>query len=253
MSESVVLTEGYHDRAFWSGWLEYLGCENLGRRLARTHRIRVLDPWNVEVAGGEFAFHSKSKRFVRIVPCRGKDNLLPLAESRLKDRVDRGLTRLVISADSDEPVVGTDSTQHGVSYHAVETLARQFGDAKKDEYGDLLLNDGATVVSLVRWEASDGDRPGLPNRQTLERVVCASLVAAYPDRGSAVQRWLDSRADGPEPASKEFAWSHMAGWYADRGCEDFYRAVWSDSKVVAELEARLRESGAWRVVEALTE
>ncbi|MDT7815668.1 MAG: hypothetical protein QOJ42_5584 [Acidobacteriaceae bacterium] len=30
MSESVILCEGYHDRAFWDGWLRYLGCSDPG-------------------------------------------------------------------------------------------------------------------------------------------------------------------------------------------------------------------------------
>ena len=253
MSESVILCEGYQDRAFWAGWLESLGCHNLGRRPARMGRIRVLDPWNVEVSGGEFAFHSKSSKFVRVVPCHGKDNVLPAAESRLKDRVDRELARLVVNRDSDETVEDTASGSPGASFQALEALLRRFGEVEKNEHGDSVLNGGATVVSSVLWEAGDASTAGLPNRQTLERLVCAALVAAYPDRGAAVHGWLDSRPDGPRAGPKEFAWSHMAGWYAERGCEAFYRHVWKDAAVASQLESRLRACGAWRVAEALAE
>jgi hypothetical protein len=43
----------------------------------------------------------------------------------------------------------------------------------------------------------------------------------------------------------------MAGWYADHGCEAFYRVLWSDPNVVGELEKRLRASGPWRIAEEL--
>src|SRR5436309_2878174 len=109
MSHSVILCEGYHDRAFWAGWLKYLHC----------------------------------------------------------------------------------------------------------------IDSGATKVALVRWEASDPDGPGLPQQQTLERLVCAALIAAYPTRAKSVQDWLDSRPQPPGTHPKEHAWSHMAGWYADQGCEAF--------------------------------
>jgi hypothetical protein len=253
MSESVILCEGYHDRAFWTGWLEHLGCENLGRPRGARGRIRVVDPFGNPVTDGEFAFRSKTGKFVRIVPCRGKDKVLPTAESRLKDREVKELVRLVVNVDSDVDADGTSSAPPAVSYQAVEALLRRFGEIEKTEHGDLLLDAGGILVSLVRWEASDPPTPGLPNQQTLERLVSAALVAVYPDRGAAVQGWLDGRPDGPDAGPKEFAWSHMAGWYAEEACEAFYRAVWRDSRVVGELEFRLRQCGAWRVAEALAE
>ncbi|MHC4178430.1 MAG: hypothetical protein ACYSWU_13035, partial [Planctomycetota bacterium] len=120
-------------------------------------------------------------------------------------------------------------------------------------HGDIALDSGATLVSLVRWEASDAPVSGVPTQQTLERLVCAALVAAYPDRGPAVKSWLDARPVGPEAGPKEYGWSYMAGWYAQHGCEDFYRNLWRDERVVAELQSRLTESGAWRVAEALAD
>jgi hypothetical protein len=253
MSESVILCEGYHDRAFWAGWLEWLGCLNLGRPSGKTGRIRVRDPWNLEVSDGEFAFHSRNGRFLRIVPCRGKDRILPTAESRLKDRVDKELLRLVISVDADEIAGAVDSTRPGSGHQALEALLQQFGELQRNEHAEFLLNGGATVVSVVRWEASDAPTSGLPNQQTLERVAAAAVVAAYPDRGPAVQGWLDSRPDGPQAGPKEFGWSFMAGWYAEHGCEAFYRLLWADAAIARQLQSRLHACGAWRVAEALAE
>lgn len=253
MSESVVLCEGYHDRAFWTGWLEHLACENLGRPQRRGGRIQVLDPWGGAVGGGEFAFKSKTGKFVRIVPCGGKDKVLPAAESRLKDREVKELVHLVVNVDSDVAVHERGSAPLTLSYQAVEALLQEFGNVDRNEHDDFVLEAGATLVSVLRWQASDPATAGLPSQQTLERLVCAAVVAAYPDRGAAVQSWLDSRPEGPEAGPKEFVWSHMAGWYAEYACETFYRAVWNDTHVAGELETRLRESGAWRVAEALAE
>jgi len=238
MSESVILCEGYHDRAFWTGWLEHLGCENLA--------IRVLDPWNNLVRGGDFAFRSKSGAFLRIVPCRGKDNILPTAHLRLRRRNDKRLVRLVLSMDSDASAQGPGCGRPALTTQAVETLMRHFGEPHTNEQGEFVLDDGATLISLIRWETSDANTAALPSQQTLERLACAAVVAAYPDRGPVVQQWLESRGDGP-------AWSYMAGWYAEFGCEGFYRKLWDDEQVAAELKSRLIQCGAWRVAETLAE
>jgi len=79
----------------------------------------------------------------------------------------------------------------------------------------------------------------------------AALIAAYPERGSPVQDWLDARPDGPPAGPKEFGWSHMAGWYAERGCQAFYSALWTDARVTQELEGRLRTAKLWMVAEEL--
>jgi len=56
----------------------------------------------------------------------------------------------------------------------------------------------------------------------------------------------------PTLTVKEYAWSYMAGWYAGNGCDDFYRCLWDDDAIVAELKSRLEESGVWPIIEHLT-
>jgi hypothetical protein len=68
-----------------------------------------------------------------------------------------------------------------------------------------------------------------------------------------VDQWLKSRPNPPPPDPKELAWSHMAGWHAEHGCEPFYKLLWQDAAVATQLESRLRECGAWRIAEALAE
>ncbi len=67
----------------------------------------------------------------------------------------------------------------------------------------------------------------------------------YPSRAAAVEAWLRTR---PEPDAggcaplheKAFAWSHMAGWYAVRECDDFYQNLWRLDDVAAALTSRLK-------------
>ena len=108
MTESVILCEGYHDRALWAGWLSFLGCTDPGTPPpGKTARTRIYDPWNTPVIGGHYAFLSKSGRFIRVVPCQGKGNVLPAARLRLQERGSKPLTRLLINVDPDVPAGGT--------------------------------------------------------------------------------------------------------------------------------------------------
>ncbi len=251
MSESVILCEGFHDRAFWDGWLTYLGCNSAGFKPG-TAGFPAPDPWGDEVRGGQFAYHSKSGSFVRVRPCNGKHNVLQEARIRLTRRTIKRLLRLVINVDVDTSAAGTTPGLTGLRqqdvFHQVQQIEPQ---ASMNADGEIEVDAGATRVALVRWEASDPPGPGLPTQQTLERLVSAALIAAYPVRAKPVQDWLDSRPSPPAPDPKEHAWSYMAGWYAEQGCEAFYSRLWKDAQIVSELEARLHASGAWQIAEKM--
>jgi hypothetical protein len=254
MSESVILCEGYHDRAFWKGWLEYLGCTDPGIPPGgRTGRVPIIDPWNDEVkGGGQYAYHSKSSAFVRIRPCDGKSRILREARNRLNLRATKALLRLVINIDADLTASGANAAPTGLQLTDVVQFARTFyPSASINPDGEIDLDGGATKISLVRWEVLDPPTPGLPDRQTLERLVSAAQAAAYPARAASVQQWLDARPAPPAADPKEHAWSYMVGWHAEHGCEAFYSNQWHDHRVVAELESRLRSSRAWQIAERL--
>jgi hypothetical protein len=119
--------------------------------------------------------------------------------------------------------------------------------------GEIEVDGGATPVSLIRWEVNDPSSLALPDQETLERLVCAAIVAAYPARGRPVADWLAARPTPPAPDPKEHAWSYMAGWDAEHRCEFFYSHVWNDPNLVRELETRLRASGAWQIAERLAQ
>jgi len=260
-TESVILCEGYHDRAFWAAWLLYLGMTDRGDPNGADQRTSVLDPWGKKVERGQFGFYSESGKFVRVFPCRDRRNTLREAENRLNNEQQRQqqqaatpqLTRLVLNVDADTDA-GSGTAKTGFRREDLKRELEKFDDAvNENDDGDFALFDGATLVSLVRWEANDSPRDGLPNQQTLERLVCASITAVYPERAEPIQKWLSSRPDAPQAGPKEFGWSHMAGWYADAGCEAFFRVVWTNARVRDELKARLVASGAWRIAESLAQ
>lgn len=250
-SESVLLCEGYHDRAFLTGWLEHLGCSNPSTQGARTGI--VTDPWDQTVRGGQYAFHSSSGRFIRISPVGGQSNLRLAARLRLDKRQLELLTRLVICVDPDTDASDPADTRNGMRVEDVERFVQDFDPAASCNRaaGEFTLDGGGTQVSLIRWEVDADPLPGVPNQQTLERLVCTALCHAYPERGSCVQRWLESRPQPPVENVKAFAWSHMAGWYAGHGCDHFFRHLWQDGRVVEKMEPLLRLSAAWQVMEEI--
>jgi hypothetical protein len=251
MSESVILCEGFYDRAFWDGWLTFLGCNSDGFKPG-TPGYRALDPWGGTVGQGQFAYRSKSGGFVRVQPCNGRSNVLPELRIRLIRRTTRQLRRLIINVDVDTSAAAMTAGPTGLGQQDVLYQVQQIDPpASMNANGEIEVDGGATTVSLVRWEVSDPPAPGLPAQQTLERLVSAALAAAYPGRAASVQAWLDARPIPPRPDPKEHAWSYMAGWYAEHGCEAFYANLWHDPRVVAELNPRLRASGAWQIAAAL--
>jgi hypothetical protein len=72
MSESVILCEGFHDRAFWDGWLTLLKCDSAGFRPG-TSGYPQNDPWGDPVRQGQFAYRSLvlHGRLVRTIWLRG--------------------------------------------------------------------------------------------------------------------------------------------------------------------------------------
>lgn len=253
MSESVILCEGYHDRAFWAGWLSHLGCSDPGTPPpGSTRRHTIHDPWNTPVTGGQYAYLSRSGNFLRVIPCNGKSQILPIARDRLIQRTRKRLVRLVLNVDADTTASGAVSAT-GLRLQDIETFMRNQVDpgAIRNAAGQIEIDGGNTLVCLVRWEVIDPPTSGLPDQQTLERLVSAALAAAYPARAAAVQNWLDARPIPPGTDPKELAWSYMAGWYAEHGCEAFYSNLWNDPLVAAQMKARLQSSGAWQIADTL--
>ena len=244
--ERIVLCEGYHDRAFWQGALEHFGCTDPGANAGGV-RKPVQDLAGRRVAGGDFAFNTPSGHFVRVRPCRG-DRSLVLAELKtlLSRLATQPIERFIVNIDDDGDV-RTDIKRNSFPEAVRMATASVAPDVIEDANGDLII--GETRVSAAAWWTGEAHSPSLPWKQTLERMVAAALDAAYPGRGMAVGEWLAGTPG--KDGSKPHAWSHMAGWYADHGCEGFYRFVWNDSAVVEQLKTRLDGCGVLRMMQEI--
>ena len=234
----LVLCEGYDDRSFWSGWMQAVGC---------AIRKGIPDIYGRSVGGGRFHFHTPQESSVVVRSYGGRANLSNAILDELKDhRKDYRIRRLVLNLDSDAEAgeEGT-SARDAVRQIAVSHSAQVDDPAR--EHFDL---DGMSVSTVI-WECpNDSEVDGVPRQQTLERLVAASIQAAYPGRGESVERWLADEPPGGT-SHKNYGLSFLAKWYADHGADDFYRAIWRDELVAAELRSRLEATGAWAVVEDL--
>lgn len=256
--ESVILCEGVHDRAFWRGLLMHrLSCRDARPELPTGGFGPARDPFDKPVVQGQFAFLTPSNAFVRVRPCSGDKGVMAELKKRLAERTTNALARLVVGLDVDASAADEAMLAARIATlrEGVEKRVRQADAAAiTNDEGDFVIDGGATIVSVMAWSAHDAHTEELPSKQTLERLVCAALRAAFPTRGEDVAAWLRSRRDAPagsEGLVKEHAWSHMAGWFALSNCDDFYQAVWRDRAVAAQLEGRLRAAGAWRIAEAI--
>jgi hypothetical protein len=86
-------------------------------------------------------------------------------------------------------------------------------------------------VQLGVWHWRPGvDGPGVPRTQTLERLVLGVLGELEGSRayGAIVERFLIEEPRVEKLTSKHYAWATMAKWYGDRGCGDFYQALWRE-------------------------
>ena len=218
----------------------------------KTDKLRK-DPWAKSVSGGgQFGYYTVSEKFIRVVPCMGKDEIIPIVEDRLDRRLLERVEHMTLNFDSD---LFADKT---LNPKALDALASVKGMLERKNIQfvlkgerEFVLDDGSTTLTVIQWSTDAPPTDILSNQQTLERLVCDALLKAHPDRLDTLTPWLASLPQKSRDEVKTFAWSHMAGWHAGDGCEAFYSRLWEDEKVVAELIQRLTTCGAWGVAEAL--
>lgn len=255
---SIILCEGYRDRAFWAGWLETNGWED-----ARPEQKKpAKDPYGQTQSGsGKYAYYAKNRSFVVVIPTEGESHMDEFCKSSL-DSIEGyirksdacNLHRIILSVDSD---VKSDQPNPTMNAERVKNLVQK-ANAKvaKDQSVELSepifrdghwhLFEGKCVVSVVRWQAESDLAEGIPEKQVLERLVCVAMCEAYPERAKIVENWLEDKKP------KSYAWAYMARFYAEQGCDDFYQLLWRDEKRIAErLKEHLTNSGAWAVFESL--
>lgn len=168
--QHVILCEGYDDRAFWAGWLLHLGCEDP----SQAGRVKVKDAWGETVGKGKFLFTTSQGSKILIDPFGG-GGPRPAAATYIRSQATKPLGRLVINLDSD----ATKGTSGPDAKAVVDGIVRDHREAL----------DGTEIVPII-WQCDDGESPGVPGQQTLERLVSAAIAEAYPGRGDAVASWL---------------------------------------------------------------
>lgn len=235
-AESVILCEGYHDRSFLVGWLGALGCQDLSEG---GRKIPVVDPAGRPLSGGQFGFTDAAGRFLRVIPVQSDTRCFSVARDLLKARATRPMRALVIVVDADKSLASRQAAFRG--------LVEQFG-SENVSATSAVLPDGTQVALCVLGSATE--QRGVPQQCCLEQVVCDAIVKAYPDRGECVANWLTAvrGQGGASDSAKACSWSYMAGWYAERGCDSFFRAVWEDPQVNRHLVDLLKASRAWEIV-----
>lgn len=243
--EIIVLCEGYLDRAFLAGVAEAAGWPKPARDAAGQVVVRDLDGVRIR-GGGRYYFVRQTDGLqsgLLLQPCVAEMTRKQVAQqveaafvskaSDIASKTRRDRPRCVfVCVDAD-----TDAGE-SVDVRAISERKRLLGllvrqginAALKPDHRIWLGDATAWAVPLI-WHA--GDKPGtkgVPDKQTLERIVCAAMAEAYPDRAAHVQGWLDGRPpedDLPPAVPKSYCWSHMAAWSAEFGAEGFIReAIW---------------------------
>jgi hypothetical protein len=249
--ESIILCEGYHDRAFLSGLLEHHGCQSLKGKPYRGHKPLT--------GKGQYTFVTPHGGWLRLVPVDGDKNLLNAANTELIARETSALRHVVLVRD-DDTIAAKEMEQSSANApnqrEALENWARHTLRATAIEGTDDFQLDAGIIptrISFLFWCARDAHNDYLPPKQTLERLVCAAIAEAYPARCTSVADFIAARPAPPtgEKLHKSHAASHMAGWYSDRGYEGFFSAVWTDNAIRDALMRRLAEAGVKTILNEL--
>jgi hypothetical protein len=159
-----------------------------------------------------------------------------------------------VNVDADLNADGTTNQDRVVTVQHIETMLRGLGEnSVMNNLGEFPILGGRTTVSVIRWETDNPPANGIPNKNTLERVICAALTEQTADCGNAVHAWLDGRPIKPAHTSpKEHAWSWLAGWHTDCGSyEGFCTKIWGDSSIAPLLGKQLKKTNAWFVAQQL--
>ncbi len=240
LRQYVVLCEGYDDRSFWRGWLLHLGCTDPTDR----GRTTALDARGDPVRGqGRFLLRTPGGSDLVIKPYHGRNNARDAVAEYLGGRQPHPPDEVIFNLDSD-----AEDHDASTAEDQIRGIARYLG-ADADGAGPFAI--GGSLLHAVVWRCDDPEAvAGVPRKQTLERLVSAGIRAAYPDRGPAVETWLEMPPQGLT-LPRSFAFSYYAKWHADHGAADFYASVWRDERVAEELTRRLTAIGAMGIVDSV--
>lgn len=244
MSWLLILCEGYDDRNFWSSWLARLGCSSI---LTAAGEAR----YGFKKVAKDYWFTSPHGELVVVRPCMSIEFIWTETEREIRRQ--EPPKRIIVNVDSDKPA-DEDATSGRIE--RLWQLVQGLG-CKQDKR-DLPYRVGDTQIDLVVWHSQDlSGTAGVPDKQTLERLVCAAIVEAsisseHPQGwATSVLTFLQQEPRGGDK-HKNYAHAYRAK-YLVHEMEELFQAVWSEHfpGIAAQLEKRLRATGAWRVAEAL--
>jgi hypothetical protein len=154
--------------------------------------------------------------------------------------------------DADEDTAGIPTGPRLQRQSIDDLIRREFDPGSTIEPGVNWLYARTLPVYFAAWRSSSPAAAGLPEQQTLERVVSAAIAAADAQRPVLVQRWLDSLTQRTPLLAKQYCWSYLAGWFAETGSyEGFLEHLWNNAEVARHLQSQLRLAGIWALAEML--
>lgn len=221
------------------------------------------DPRDEVVKGGRYAFYQGRIAYAEVTPVDGESKILPIAKLRtgdIKGYVEESQKQpnyvpptepkyiIVLSVDDDTLATENAEKLPTLSVQHVKSVLESLDSQLVVEKDVFYLFSRSCAVHITRWKADTPQAAGIPAKQTLERLVCAAICEAHATRSEDVEAWLSKKVRSP----KAYAWSYMAGWYAEHGCDDFYREIWRDDTVRPILERQLKAIGAWAIFDTLS-
>ena len=214
MKQRVILCEGPDDLDFLAGYFE----------TRRTLKAKAADPWGRRLPTHHYTYTTSTGAFVKAYHCGGtRAQFRKMVDLLVQEHQTHPLESLTIVLDDDG-----ESAEMEVARAIVSGLQAGFG-------AQLLGVDWHRVV----LGSGDAATPGLPTKQTLERLVCAAMARVDPGRPPSVDAFLQSAPRGLA-SHKNIAMAFAAKW-TDCSRRDFYKGIWADASLAAQLETQLGE------------
>lgn len=219
---SVLLCEGFNDRDFLGGVLEMAGGKD-GRDISK--------PDGTKVAGHGRQAWLFGKHLVEICPVEGKPS----------STFDRLAEQLVVPGRSPQAIVFVRDADLDAPAGAKDVDKKIHGHIERLRRDLSPRGPTPSLLGFGWWTGDAVDSPGIPNKQTLERLLCAAWTTALPEAGASIDSWL--RADPAhdtlmrEDRSKSLTHKNQAkSWYAKYTAADgegyFYGKAWARHAIV---------------------
>lgn len=231
-----LLCEGVSDRDFLAGYL-------LGRGWVSGRRKR---PRSGEQIGPGVHFYTRGReptgQELFVHQTQGVDNMAAHGKTFL-DQLNTKAVSLLLLHDDDTSAAAAPRERK------LQQLAELMGES-------LQAKDGCTTISGARcaevaWRTSDpAGTVGVPDKQTLERLICSAFAEADPSRAASVQQWLEHEPRGSS-GPKAHAYSFFAKYSARDDETDFFQGVWRNEALENLLRTRIDACGLGHALDFL--